>query len=106
MSKQPWPILPMMQNSPPRSTRQTTPEDTRTASKGQTNVLVAVMNSYIDDSDNVHQNKLNVTGNLAREIEGAACTAHDVRQAHWVPCASRTRQEPAASTGAIASTVA
>ena len=76
------------------------------ARQGQMNVRVAVMNSYKDDSDNVHQNKPNATGNLAREIEGAACTAHDVRQAHWVPCASRTRQEPAASTGAIASTVA
>ena len=98
----------MMQNSPPRSTRQTTPKATRAARQGQINVRVAVMNSYnvIDDSDIVHQNKLNVTGNLAREIEGAACTAHDVRQAHWVPCASRTRREPAASTGAIASTVA
>ena len=70
------------------------------------NVRVAVMNSYIDDSDNVHQNKVNITGNLAREIEGAACTAHDVRQTGWVPCASRTRQEPAALTGAIASTLA
>ena len=48
----------------------------------------------------------NITENLAREIEGAACTAHDVRQTHWAPCASRTRQEPAASTGAIASMVA
>ena len=92
-----------MQNSPPRSTRQTTPKATRAARQGQLNVRVAVMNSYIDDSDNVHQNKVNITGNLAREIEGAACTAHDVRQAH---CASRTRREPAASTGAIASTVA
>jgi hypothetical protein len=96
----------MMQNSPPRSTRQTTPKATRAAKEGQINVRVAGMNSYIDDSDNVHQNKVNITGNLAREIEGAACTAHDVRQAHWVPCASRTRREPAASTGAIASTVA
>ena len=33
------------------------------------NVLVAVMNSYIDNSDNVHQNKPNITENLAREIE-------------------------------------
>ena len=54
MSKQSWPILPMMQNSPPRSTRQTTPEATRAASQGQMNVLVAVMNSYIDNSDNVN----------------------------------------------------
>ena len=96
----------MMQNSPPRSTRQTTPEATRAASQGQMNVRVAVMNSYTDNSDNVHQNKPNISENLAREIEGAACTAHDVRQTHWAPCASRTRQEPAASTGAIASTVA
>ena len=35
------------------------------------------MNSYIDGSDNEHQNKPAIKGNLAREIEGAACTAQD-----------------------------
>jgi hypothetical protein len=64
------------------------------------------MNSYIDGSDNVHQNKPDIKGNLAREIEGAAYTAHDARQTHWAPCASRIRQEQAASKGTIASTVA